>query len=205
MTISRNLIATCAGFGIAVGASVLQPKLIPVVAAAAGGSMVTAGLVGTNKDRERDQAERAARVSKALTFCYEHFKGLVSPQQLAFHAELELEQAQKLLDSLVSEQNAGQRVDTPMGVVYSFDHPEQVLNQLSQNAKAWADSQTDNVIRENALLKQQVQLMAADIQRLSSAVQARNFIPREQEIAREMFNQNNQRPEEAPDPWKSML
>jgi hypothetical protein len=167
--------------------------------------MVTAGLVGTNKDRERDEAERAARVSKALTFCYEHFKGLVSPQQLAFHAELELEQAQKLLDSLVSEQNAGQRVDTPMGVVYSFDHPEQVLNQLSQNAKAWADSQTDNVIRENALLKQQVQLMAADIQRLSSAVQARNFIPREQEIAREMFNQNNQRPEEAPDPWKSML
>lgn len=205
MPINKTLIATCAGFGIAIGASVLQPKLIPVAAAAAGGSMMTAGLVGANKDKERDQAERAVRVSKALTFCYEHFKGLVSPQQLAFHAELELEQAQKLLDSLVSEQNAGQRVDTPMGMVYSFDHPEQVLNQLSQNAQAWADSQTENVIRENALLKQQVQLMAADIQRLNSAVQARNFIPRGEKAARDIFNKNNQHPEEAPDPWKAML
>lgn len=205
MTISKNLIATCAGLGIAVGASVLQPKLIPVVAAAAGGSMMTAGLVGADKDKKREQAEKTARVSKALNFCYESFKGLVSPQQLAFHAELEFEQAQKLLDNLISEQNAGQRIDTPMGVVYSFDHPEQVLNQLSQNAKAWADSQTDDVIRENALLKQQVQLMAADIQRLNSAVQARNFIPSGEEVVRASFNRDNSQPEEASDPWKSML
>jgi hypothetical protein len=205
MPINKTLIATCAGFGIAIGASVLQPKLIPVAAAAAGGSMMTAGLIGTNKDKEKEQAERAIRVSKALSYCYENFKGLVSPQQLAFHAELEFPQAEKLLESLVTTQNGGQRVDTPMGVVYSFDHPEQILTQLTLNAKAWADNQADEVIRENAVLKQQIQIMSGQVQTLTAAVQARNFVPRASEVARELFQKNNQAPEEEPDPWKNML
>lgn len=205
MTINKSLIAACAGFGVAISSIALQPGTFPVFGAAAGGAAVAVGLVNERKNKKVSEAERAVRVSKALSYCYENFKGLVSPQQLAFHAELELEQAEKLLESLVTLQNSGQRVNTPMGVVYSFDHPEQILNQLSLNAKAWADSQADEVIRENAVLKQQIQIMSSQIQSLTAAVQARQFVPKANEVAKQLFEKNNQAPASADDPWKSML
>lgn len=166
---------------------------------------MTASLINTKKNKEKEEADRATKVAKSLSYCYENFKGLVSPQQLAFHAELELPQAEKLLESLVTVQNAGQRIETPMGTVYSFDHPEQALTQLTLNAKAWADNQTDEIIRENAVLKQQIQIMAGQVQTLTAATQARQFVPRATEVAKELFQQNNQPPENADDPWKSML
>jgi hypothetical protein len=205
MPINKTLIATCAGFGLAIGSIAMQPGTFPVFGAAAGGSLVTASLISSKKDKEKEETERATKVSKALSYCYENFKGLVSPQQLAFHAELEFPQAEKLLESLVTTQNGGQRVDTPMGVIYSFDHPEQILTQLTLNAKAWADNQADEVIRENAILKQQIQMMSGQIQTLTAATQARNFVPRATEVARELFQKNNQRPENVDDPWKNMV
>jgi hypothetical protein len=198
MTINKNLLSAIAGLGLAVAGVVQNPTVWPVVGAAAGGSVVSLSLLATKKDKERAEAERAAKVSKALSYCYENFKGLVSPQQLAFHAELELPQAERLLESLVTMQNGGQRIDTPMGAVYSFDHPEQVLNQLSQNAQAWADSQTQEVLKENAILKQQVQW-------LTSAVQARQLIPNSPPVAQDIFKANNEPPNEVGDPWKNML
>lgn len=205
MPINKTLIATCAGFGLALSSVVMRPETFPVLGAAAGGSLVTASLITNKKNREKEKAEQATKVSKALSYCYENFKGLVSPQQLAFHAELELPQAEKLLESLMTTQNAGQRVDTPMGAVYSFDHPEQILTQLTLNAKAWADNQADEVIRENSVLKQQIQIMSSQIQTLTAATQARNFIPRATEVANELFKKNNQTPDNVDDPWKNML
>ena len=195
MTINKNLLAATAGLGLAVAGLVQNPAVWPTVGAAAGGSVVSLALLSTKKDKERAEAERAAKVSKALSYCYENFKGLVSPQQLAFHAELEFEQAERLLESLITSQNGGQRIQTPMGAVYSFDHPEQILNKLSQNAQAWADSQTQEVIKENAILKQQVQW-------LTSAVQARQLVP---QTAQDVFKSNNEQPNAVSDPWKNML
>ena len=198
MTINKNLLAAAAGLGLAVAGVIQNPSVWPTIGAAAGGSVVSLSLLSSKKDKERVEAERAAKVSKALSYCYENFKGLVSPQQLAFHAELELEQAERLLESLVTPQNGGQRIDTPMGAVYSFDHPEQVLTQLSQNAQAWADSQTQEVIKENAVLKQQVQW-------LTSAVQARQLVPTRPPTPQETFQKNNEPPQSVGDPWKNML
>ena len=195
MTINKNLLAATAGLGLAVAGLLQNPAVWPTVGAAAGGSVVSLALLSTKKDKERAEAERAAKVSKALSYCYENFKGLVSPQQLAFHAELEFEQAERLLESLITSQNGGQRIQTPMGAVYSFDHPEQILNKLSQNAQAWADSQTQEVIKENAILKQQVQW-------LTSAVQARQLVP---QTAQDVFKSNNEQPSAVTDPWKNML
>ena len=195
MTINKNLLAATAGLGLAVAGLLQNPAVWPTVGAAAGGSVVSLALLSTKKDKERAEAERAAKVSKALSYCYENFKGLVSPQQLAFHAELEFEQAERLLESLITSQNGGQRIQTPMGAVYSFDHPEQILNKLSQNAQAWADSQTQEVIKENAILKQQVQW-------LTSAVQARQLVP---QTAQDVFKSNNEQPNAVSDPWKNML
>ena len=198
MPINKNLLAAAAGLGLAVAGVIQNPSVWPTIGAAAGGSVVSLSLLSSKKDKERVEAERAAKVSKALSYCYENFKGLVSPQQLAFHAELELEQAERLLESLVTPQNGGQRIDTPMGAVYSFDHPEQVLTQLSQNAQAWADSQTQEVIKENAVLKQQVQW-------LTSAVQARQLVPTQPPTPQETFQKNNEPPQSVGDPWKNML
>jgi len=198
MPINKNLLAAAAGLGLAVAGVIQNPAVWPTIGAAAGGSVVSLSLLSSKKDKERVEAERAAKVSKALSYCYENFKGLVSPQQLAFHAELELEQAERLLESLVTPQNGGQRIDTPMGAVYSFDHPEQVLTQLSQNAQAWADSQTQEVIKENAVLKQQVQW-------LTSAVQARQLVPTRPPTPQETFQKNNEPPQSVGDPWKNML
>ena len=198
MTINKNLVAVTAGLGLAVAGLIQNPTVWPTVGAAAGGSVISLSLLSTKKDKERVEAERAAKVSKSLSYCYENFKGLVSPQQLAFHAELELEQAERLLESLVTPQNGGQRIETPMGAVYSFDHPEQVLTQLTQNAQAWADSQTQEVIKENAVLKQQVQW-------LTSAVQARQLVPTQVPTPQETFKNNNEVPKAMADPWKNML
>lgn len=198
MMINKTFLAAAAGLGLAVAGLIQNPTIWPTVSGAAGGSAVSLALLSTKKDKERAEAERAAKVSKALSYCYENFKGLVSPQQLAFHAELELEQAERLLESLVSAQNGGQRIDTPMGAVYSFDHPEQVLTQLTQNAQAWADSQAQEVLKENALLKQQVQY-------LTSAVQARQLIPTPAPSTQEIFKSNNEAPKAVSDPWKNML
>lgn len=197
MTINKSLLSVIAGLGVAAAGVIQNPAVWPTVGAAVGGSALSLAFVSSKKDKEKTEAERAAKVSKALSYCYENFKGLVSPQQLAFHAELELAQAEKLLESLITPQNGGQRINTPMGAVYSFDHPEQVLNKLSQNAQAWADSQTQEVLKENAILKQQVQW-------LTSAVQARQFIPNPATNA-DLFNKNNEAPQEVTDPWKSMI
>jgi hypothetical protein len=66
------------------------------------------------------------------------------------------------------------------------------LNQLSQNAINWADAQTNDVLRENAVLKQQLQL-------LSAAAQTR--VPA---APNEVFQQNNGQPPVG-DPWKGLL
>lgn len=198
MTINKNLLPAIAGLGLAIAGIAQNPAVWPTVGAAAGGSVLSLALISTKKDKEKVEAERAAKVSKALSYCYENFKGLVSPQQLAFHAELELEQAEKLLESLVTPQNGGQRIETPVGAVYSFDHPDQVLTRLTQNAQAWADSQTNEVIKENSVLRQQVQF-------LTSAVQARQLIPQPSPTAQQTFRQNNEEPTGVTDPWKSML
>ena len=198
MMINKNLLAAAAGCGLAVAGLIQNPTVWPTVGASAGGSMVSLALLSTKKDKEKAEVERAAKVSKALSYCYENFKGLVSPQQLAFHADLELEQAERLLDSLVEPQNGGQRIETPIGAVYSFDHPEQVLNQLTRNAQAWADSQTQDVLKENAVLKQQVQY-------LTSALQARQLVPTPSPVAQETFKNNNEAPKNVADPWKNML
>jgi len=183
-----------AGVGLAgaILGAVANPNTIPVIAAAAGGSLVTASLVADKKDRKKEFDLKAAKVEAALKYCYETGKGLVAPQQLAFHAAIELSEAEKFLASLVDTGNGGQKVDTPVGVVYSFDHPEQVLNQLSQNAINWADAQTNDVLRENAVLKQQLQL-------LSAAAQTR--VPA---APTEVFQQNNGQPPVG-DPWKGLL
>lgn len=198
MNLNKNVAAAVVGFGVAVASAVANPQVIPVVGAAAGGALTATGLVQERKNKQKDFELKTAKVSKALSYCYEHFKGLVSPQQLAFHAEIELEQAEKFLETLISSQNQGQRIDTPVGVVYSFDHPEQVLNQLSQNAMAWADSQTEELIRENSTLKRQVQLMSAAAQSQVIGAKAPN-------LSADLFNQNNLVPPGVADPWKNML
>ena len=198
MKFNKNAFAASCAFGITLALGAYTPSTLPTAAAAAGGAIVALGVVTKQKDRERFEADRATKISKALSYCYENFKGLVSPQQLAFHAEIELPQAEKLLDSLVTAQNGGQRIQTPMGVIYSFDHPEQILNQLTQNAQAWADSQTNEVLRENAVLRQQLQLLSAAAQ----SKQMPTILP---EQARELFRNNNEVPGNIDDPWTKML
>lgn len=198
MNLNKSVAAAVVGFGVAIASAVANPQIIPVIGAAAGGALTATGLTQEKKNKQKDFELRTAKVSKALSYCYEHFKGLVSPQQLAFHAEIELEQAEKFLETLISSQNQGQRINTPVGVVYSFDHPEQVLNQLSQNAMAWADSQTEELIRENSTLKKQVQLMTA-------AAQSQVIGARAPNLSADLFNQNNSVPPGVADPWKNML
>jgi hypothetical protein len=69
-----------AGVGLAgaVLGAIVNPNTIPVIAAAAGGSLVTASLVADKKDRKKEFDLKAAKVEAALKYCYETGKGLAT-------------------------------------------------------------------------------------------------------------------------------
>lgn len=100
-------------------------------------------------------ADEAAKVGKVFSILYEVNKGVVSPDQLGYHAEIDVAKADKFLSALCTQQG-GQRFQTETALLYSFPHTENALDELNRKAAIWADQQTDPVLRENAQLKQTV-------------------------------------------------
>ena len=69
-----------------------------------------------------------------------------------------LEDVINFLDAL-SKAQGGKVINTDQGTVYDFPHTGNVLKQLAANAQAWAKNSTEEVLKENAVLKQQITAM----------------------------------------------
>jgi hypothetical protein len=151
--ISKTL-GTIIGIGAcATGAALLiNPSLYPASVAATGAALGGASVATELRRKQEDRAVESARVAVAFSGLYELNKGLVSPQQLSIMAGVPVNEIEVFLKHL-SEQQQGKFIETPKGGVYNFPHPNNVLEQLTDNAQAWVKSQTDPLLQEIANLK----------------------------------------------------
>lgn len=147
--------------------SYLNPNLVPTFLAGSGGLLAGSSLMLSATSKREDELLESARVSNSFKFLYDINRGLISPDQLAYHSGVELSQIILFLDVLADEQN-GQRIPTERGVLYSFPHPDNALSKLTDNAKNWAEAQQQPLLSQlqdlqtkfNQLLVYQQQLTA---------------------------------------------
>jgi hypothetical protein len=143
------------GVAGAAAAAAFAPKFYAPALAATGGAMVGAHVALERRISKNKKTEEAFKVGKVFTVLYESNKGIVSPVQLSYHAEITLDKATNFLTALAAQQG-GQQVPNENGVVFSFPHPQNVIDALTMRAAQWADQQTDEALRENAQLRQTV-------------------------------------------------
>jgi len=143
------------GVAGAAAAAAIAPKFYAPALAATGGVMVGAHLALERRIAKNKKTEEAFKVGKVFTVLYESNKGIVSPVQLGYHADITLEKATNFLVALAAQQG-GKQIPNENGDVFSFPHPQNVIDTLTMRAAQWADQQTDEALRENAKLKQTV-------------------------------------------------
>jgi hypothetical protein len=192
-----NVVLATLGLGCAAIASVSIPDSPALAAASFGGGLFSASLLADDGRRRKEEDKRveSARVAKVFSFLYENNRGLVSPQQLAFNADITPERADIFLEALSQDQN-GQAIPTQSGKVYNFPHPSNALDELTRNATAWADAKCEPLLNEIGSLKQQMKVL-----------QAHAAINRGADIekAAQTFVANNNLPQSPSDPWNNLL
>ena len=147
------------------------------------------------KRRDDEKKDEANRVSNAFNFLYETNRGVISPNQLSLLSGTPLEKIEPFLSALSNEQG-GQFIPTQGGSIVSFPHPANVLDEMTNNATAWAKNQTEQLIGENQQLQQRLQLINAA--RMSQA--AGRQAPPVQQVANGVAPKSNQ-----VDPWNGLL
>ena len=183
------------GIGVAGAATFANPAAASAVAAGFGGSLCGATLLSSRKKDEEAEKVESARVAKTFSFLYETNRGLISPEQLAFNADIEPERASVFIDALADEQR-GLTIDTPKGKIYNFPHPSNALDELTKNASAWAEARCQPLLQEIGSLQHKVTVLQAQ------AAVAKNMVP---EVPSQVFAANNRPPEVATDPWNNLL
>lgn len=144
----------------AITALAVSPQALPGVAVGTGGLLGGASLTHELVRKRRDEAEESARVGAAFSALYAANKGLVNPQQLSLLTAVSLERIDEFLQRL-SEAQGGKYIQVEAGAFYTFPHPNNILDELTNNANAWARDTTEGLRQENASLLQQLNLMRA--------------------------------------------
>jgi len=194
-------ISSSVAAGCVVATAVANPSMTSAAFGAFGGVSTGFALgMGITKKSERDKAE-GLTLAQSFKHLYDANKGLLSPDQLSYHTGIPLERIQEFLANLAAEQQ-GQRVDTQYGSVYTFPHPENVLNQLTENAQNWVKS------RETPLL-QQIQLLQQTVAQLSrppapAPQKMPNFSRELEEIQKLASPEVDPLPGMDADPWNKM-
>lgn len=144
----------------AITALAVSPQALPSVAVGTGGLLGGASLTHELVRKRRAEAEESARVGAAFSALYAANKGLVNPQQLSLLTAVSLERIDEFLQRL-SEAQEGKYIQVEAGAFYTFPHPNNILDELTNNANAWARDTTEGLRQENANLLQQLNLMRA--------------------------------------------
>lgn len=182
------------GLGVisSVATAIAAPSSFPETVAAFGGALASASVVNEQVRKKQSKVEESLRVATAFRNLYESNRGLLSPQQLSIAANIPLELASKFLKALCEEQK-GNYIPTEKGEVFNFPHTANVLDQLTNNAQAWANSQKDPLLQENATLKAEL----ARLQMLAT----RQAPPATPQPMSGNVNTTN----EGVDPWNNLL
>lgn len=187
----EKLIAGIVGVGAAtaLGTLLWAPSAYAPTLACVSGALAGVSVTESRASRRQQKRDAALRAASAFSYLYETNKGIVNPQQVSVLSAQPLEDIVNFLDALSKAQNA-KVINTDKGVVYDFPHTNSVLQQLTANAQAWAKSNTDAAVQENAALKQQLAALY-QAQANNNAVQA---------AAKQLKNN-----EERTDPWNQLL
>lgn len=127
----------------AVATAVTAPQFVGAPLTFIGGVLAGSSIAKAKSIKEQAGKDTASRVSGAFSAIYERNRGLVDPAELGFIANVSVNQAHAFLTSL-AESTGGSKVASKdgLGVIFNFPHAANVLDELSQNAQAWASSQT---------------------------------------------------------------
>jgi len=200
-------IASSVAAGGVVATAIANPAMTPAAYGAFGGVMTGVALgAGFTKKTEEQKAEGEI-LAQSFKHLYDINKGLVSPDQLSYHTRIPLERIQEFLSSLASEQQ-GRRIDTEYGSVYNFPHPENVLNQLTDNATNWVKARETPLMEQIALLQQTVQQLSRPAPVAPRPIpvqqQVSNFSKEMEEIQKSYVPETDPLPGMDVDPWNKM-
>ena len=142
------------GIGLSAGVitGISAPSAFAPTLALMGGALAGVSLTNEAARKREENMRESFRVAAAFKKLYEANRGVVSPQQLSIESDIPLEQALRFLEALAEDQKAAD-INTEQGHVFNFPHPANVLDKLTSNAQAWAKSQTDPILQQNAILK----------------------------------------------------
>jgi hypothetical protein len=173
--------------------AVVQPAHLSTAVAAAGGLLAGAASATELTRKEKEKKAESMRVAQKFTALYTKNLGMLVPQELAFETGVDLDRIEAFLGSL-AENQGGQKVQTEQGTFYKFPHPENVLDQLTANATAWARSQAEALVAENTTLKQQVATMQSILMQMPTMPKPQAPTVPKKENAQESV-----------DPWTKLL
>lgn len=181
-----------------VGAAVANPSLTPAAFTAFGGISAGYALGSSVAKKKEQEKQEGAVLAQSFKHLYDTNRGILSADQLSYHTGISLFRINDFLSNLAAEQQ-GQKVDTQYGTVYSFPHPENVLNQLSENAQNWVKSKEGPLIQQIQILQQTV----AELSR-PKPQPSRNFSKELEEIQKLSTPEVDPLPGMNADPWNKL-
>jgi hypothetical protein len=155
--LKHHLISSLTGVSalVVISSAVANPSTLPVALAGAGSLLAGASIAKEASSKREQEVAEAARVSAVFSELYEQYKGVINPEQLCVRSNIDLSKGLMFLEALAANQN-GQRIELQEGVFFRFPHTDHILDRLTANAAAWADSRVEPIIKENSALKQQL-------------------------------------------------
>jgi len=151
-------LAIAAGAVVGITTAVTAPQFVGASFAFAGGLIGGAGISRERALRQKSNDEVATRVTNCFASLYEANRGVVDPIQLGVLANIPGNSAYAFLSELAENTN-GQKITVKQGagVVFAFPHSQSALDELTVNAKRWAEAQTQQLSAELNQHKQALQ------------------------------------------------
>jgi hypothetical protein len=153
-------LAVAASAAVGIATAISAPQYVGASLAFAGGLLGGAGIGNERAMRRKNTEDTANRVTSCFSALYEANRGLVDPMQLGVLAHIPGDRAHAFLSELAETTN-GQKITVKQGagVVFAFPHAQSALDELTANARKWAEAQTQQLTVELNQHKQALQYM----------------------------------------------
>jgi hypothetical protein len=162
-------LAVAASAAVGITTAITAPQFVGASLAFAGGLIGGAGIGRERALRQKRNEEAATRVTACFTALYEANRGVVDPMQLGILANIPGDQAHSFLTGLAETTN-GQKITVKQGagVIFAFPHSQSALDELTVNARKWAEAQTQQLSAELNQHRQALQYI--QLQQAAAAV-----------------------------------
>lgn len=153
-------LAVVASAAVGITTAVTAPQFVGASFAFAGGLLGGAGIMRERELFRKQNEETATRVTACFSALYEANRGIIDPMQLGVLANIPNERAHAFLMDLAETTN-GQKITVKQGagVVFAFPHSQSALDELTVNARKWAEAQTQQLTVELNQHKQALQYL----------------------------------------------